>query len=70
MPTTGLQELIIRVDERVKSFEKLVERLEQALKEAPCERNTERIKTLERFTWAAITASVVAFIKAFWFGQG
>jgi hypothetical protein len=34
----------------------------------PCQTNTEKIKTHEKFIVAAIMASLIATVKSFWFG--
>lgn len=67
----GIKEITIRLDERVLKFDLLItrlEKLEKSVNQIPWQVTGEKIKTLERFTWAAVVASIAAFVKALWTG--
>lgn len=53
----GLQDLLIRIDERVKSIQEDISEINGARR---CHTHAEKLKTLERFVWgmAAAVASI------------
>ncbi|MBC17033.1 MAG: hypothetical protein CL942_08275 [Desulfovibrio sp.] len=54
MERIDLQELLVRIDERVKSIQDDIREINLA---RSCASHTEKIKTLERLVWGSVTVS-------------
>lgn len=59
-------DLLIRIDERTGAMDKRLEKMELWSDILPCQRQTEKIQTLEKIAWTGVGASVVAMVKSFW----
>jgi len=56
------KELLVRIDERTG---RLMEEM-KIFNESPCILHTEKIKTLEKITYGAMLAALLATVKSFW----
>lgn len=59
-------DLLIRIDERVAETARRVEKIETVVGILPCQTQIEKLKTIEKITWTAVAASVVAMTRSFW----
>ncbi len=60
------RELLIRLDTRQANMEKTIEAMGKKLEGRRCHTHAEKIRTLEKITWAAVLASLAAIVKSFW----
>ena len=59
-------DMLIRIDERTIAIDKEVTAIKKWSQGLPCQTQTEKIKTLEKITWGAALAAIVAMTKSFW----
>lgn len=60
-------DLLIEIATKQSTHETLLEDIKSRLPdERECQAHEEKIRTLEKLTWGALTAAVVATIKSFW----
>lgn len=59
-------ELLVRLDTRQASIETRLEKIEAKLSDRRCYTHAEKIRTLEKITWGALLAAMIAMIKSFW----
>jgi len=61
---TEQHNMLIRIDERTLNTKDDVEDIKEVVKRLPCERQTEKIKNVERLTWGALLLGISAVTKA------